>query len=521
MDAAYREIESKIINHLIERIGDDRFDLWFEGDNSFRFDGNLLTVQSAEYFAQNRIMQSFSDDLRQISRSVIGRPVNLDFQLVSRELLTADSSKPSHDHPKVQRKPDNAHRLPETSTNSTGNSRTEAASLHPSEPRGDSNHQSVSSSDPKLLKFPEPATTKSKPTQQSTSQPPNLRGQENSQTLEHFRFGDNNALLRSAVTQTVNQPGQFSPLYFFGPVGSGKTHLLRGIITAYRQQRRMSRCIYMTAEQFTSNFIEAIDGRGVSDFRRKCRGLEALAIDDVQFFGGKRATLVEFQSTIESLIRDGKQIILAGDCSLAELRCFEPELINRIAGGLPCPVGYPNESSRYAILKKLIADRGMTVPEATVEYLAQHLERDVRHLSGALNRLQAAEMSGMECQNIEQVHNLILDLIQASRCSVSIREIESAVGEFCGIEIREMRSNSRSKQTSTARMLAMFLSRRLTGFAYSEIGRHFGGRSHSTVISANNKIRTWLERNHFISVNHTQCSVNEVLDQIESKLKRG
>ena len=243
-----------------------------------------------------------------------------------------------------------------------------------------------------------------------------------------------------------------------------------------------------------------------------------LAVDDVQFLAGKKATLIEFQNTIESLIRDGKQIILSAGCSLPELKCFDSELINRIAGGLPCAVQYPDETSRKNIITRHLEERNLTLPSGHAGYLAKFLNNDVRHIFGALNRLQAARLSDMNLDSLDQVHSLLSDLIQASRRSLTIRQIEKAVSRYCGIEIKDMRSGSRNQSISTARMLAMHLSRQLTGTAFAEIGIHFGGRSHSTVISADKKIKNWLARNHCISINHTRCDVGEVLNQIRSNL---
>ena len=600
VSAAYTEIESQIIDHLIERIGDDRFDLWFEGRNSIHYDGTAITVYSIEYFAQNRIKNSFIDDFRQASIAALGRPVEIHFKLSEKlvgrncEMAEVDvagnfneaengnsgthavppsniaaisapsscdeelSSPPvlieSKESPTIHSllgksdsvqgssvqgssvqgnlQQDNSERRenraqvllkfpdigqPDCSadSNSASNSAYSNSAYSNSADSNSADSNSADSNSADSNSAGRPQTRKILTSSRNTP-----RHSGDIYSLDHFRFGTNNDTVKSAVKEIINRPGAFSPLYLFGPVGCGKSHLLRGIVSAYRN-RRMSRCIYMTAEQFTSNFVEAIDGRGVSDFRRKCRGLEALAIDDIQFLGGKRATLIEFQSTIEALVREGKQIILTGDCSLPELRGFDPELINRLAGGLPCSINYVNQECRVEILQQLCRDRDLQLDQEVMNYLACSLGKDVRHLSGALNRVQAAMMSGIDQVDVESVHHLILDLVTASRSSVTIRQIESAVGEFCGVPARELRSNSRNKTVSTARMLAMFLSRRLTGCAYAEIGQHFGGRSHSTVISANKKIDKWMERNHFISVNYTECPVSEVVSRIESILQIG
>lgn len=485
----YTEIEYEIVKKLIDRIGEDRFDLWFEAENALSFDGRQITIYSAERFAQDRIRQFFFADLQEIVGEVVGRQVNVCFEL--------------------RVKPENMANLhkQETGKRSDHSQEGNHAQEHSRQLRRPTQKHDI-------LPFENGADHQSSQLNGSTTR----QTIDQAFSLQKFEFDSGNSVLKAAIKETINHRGQWSPLYLYGPVGCGKTHLLRGIISTFRE-RKLSRSIYMTAEQFTSNFIEAIDGRGVSDFRRKCRGLDVLAIDDVQFFGGKRATLIEFQNTVEALVREGKQIILSADCSLPELNCFDPELINRIAGGLPCAVSYADNSSRAKIIRRQAKARGIEIEAAVVKYLAENLAKDIRHLSGALNRIHAAQLSNGLPASVDMVHELITDLIQTSRKSVTIREIEAAVGTFCGVEPRQMRSTARNQHVSTARMLAMFLSRRLTGTAYSEIGNHFGGRSHSTVISADKKIKKWIDQDHVLSINHTKCHIGDAVKNIKSKLK--
>ena len=276
----------------------------------------------------------------------------------------------------------------------------------------------------------------------------------------------------------------------------------------------------MTAEQFTASFVEALDGRGIADFRRKCRGLSVLAVDDIQFLSGKKATLVEFKNTIETLAKSGKQVLLAGDRPLMEIEGFDAELISRIAGGLPCALNYIQANARKKIIRSLMAERELELDDPVIACLATNLNSDVRLLSGALNRIEARLLCGQNI-DVESVRDLIADLISESPMAISIRKIESVVSQVCGVPPKQLRSAARSKPVADARMLAMFLSRRLTGTAYAEIGQHFGGRSHSTVISANKKMEEWMKRNHYISINQNQCNLRDLIKRIETRIKTG
>ena len=259
--------------------------------------------------------------------------------------------------------------------------------------------------------------------------------------LSSFVFDDANSLARVAIDQLLKKPDGASPVYFHGPVGCGKTHLIRGIIAAFRSEKNQPRCVYMTAEQFTASFIEALDGRGIADFRRKCRGLSVLAIDDIQFLSGKRATLVEFKNTIETLVKAGRQVLLAGDRPLMEIDGFDAELISRIAGGLPCPLNYVQTHGRKKIIQALAAERELQIDDAVIRHLAANLKSDVRLLSGALNRIEACQLCG-QVVDVDAARELIADLANESTIAISIRKIESVVSQVCGVEPKQLRSTS-------------------------------------------------------------------------------
>lgn len=341
--------------------------------------------------------------------------------------------------------------------------------------------------------------------------------------VNSFWFGPNNRLIKAGVDHLFEKPGEFSPLFVYGSTGSGKTHLLEAITNDYRRRLKKKRCIFLSAEQFTSQFVGSLrGGSGLPMFRRKYRDLDLLAIDDIQFLAGKRATLGEFQHTIDNLIRTGKQVVVSSDRPPIELTNLGNDISARLSAGLTCPLEYPDFEGRLHIVERMCADRNLKIQADVKRLISDQLTRDVRRLSGAVNRLHAYSVSINQKITTESAQQILCDLFSLSgpNCT-SMVSIEQAVCEFCGVQPNELKSSSRRKRICAARMLAMYLSRQYTGSAFSEIGDYFGGRSHSTVIAAERKVANWLKNDEGISVSHATYPAKEVLRRIESNLRIG
>jgi chromosomal replication initiator protein len=341
--------------------------------------------------------------------------------------------------------------------------------------------------------------------------------------LNSFSFGEENRLAEASVQQLFQQPGQFSPFFVFGPSGSGKSHLVEAVVNDFRRRLKLKRCVFLTAEQFTSLFVNSLrGGSGLPMFRRKYRDLDLLAIDDVQFLAGKRATLNEFQYTIDNLTRIGKQVVVSSDRPPLELGALGGDLCARLTAGLTCPLRYPGFDSRMKIVRQMCVERNLTFSTSVLELICERMTRDVRRLSGAVNRLHAiASATGLKITR-EIAQTELCDLFSVgSGNSTTMVSIEQAVCEFCGIKPSELKSSSRRKQISTARMLAMYLSREYTASAFSEIGDYFGGRSHSTVIAAQRKVSGWIESNKGVALSNSTYPAKEVISRIESNLRIG
>jgi len=308
-------------------------------------------------------------------------------------------------------------------------------------------------------------------------------------------------------------------LTIVGPPGSGKTHLLEGIWRDVRHSRLVSRVIYLTAEQFTNQFLEAIRHSGMPNFRRKVRDAEMLLIDDIQFFAGKQSTLIELANTIDALLRSGRQLVLAIDRQPAELPALGPELIARLMGGLICTLEPADCATRLAILQQFAARQNVSVPPEVLEWLADQLSGDARMLAGALNRLRAASEAHERGIDFEFAQTALADLIHASRRPVRLPEIMDAVCDVLGVGADEVKSNSKAASVTVPRMLTMFLARKWTRAALSEISRSVGRRSHTTVLSAQKQVNEWLAAEKRVPLVHGTLRVEDAIKRIEAQLR--
>jgi len=339
--------------------------------------------------------------------------------------------------------------------------------------------------------------------------------------LDSFVVGPSNRMAFAAVELAASRPGQMSPLVLHGPSGSGKTHLLEALCTHFRELHPKASAVFLSAEQFTTGFLQALHGSGLPGFRRTCRTADLLVIDDLQFFVGKRATIMEVQHTIEALQRLGRQVVFASDREPESITDLGVDLLTRLRGGMTARMLPPDEEVRRGIVKSIAVRRGLDLPEDVAQYVSFHMARHARELTGAMNRLEAtSHMLGVPI-TLGMAEEALADLVRSSARCLRLADIERAVCSAFGIEPGSLQSAQRARKVNHPRMLAMFLARKHTPAALTEIGSYFGRRSHSTVISAQKTVNEWVSKGEQIMLADSTWGADEAIRRVEEFIRAG
>ena len=308
-------------------------------------------------------------------------------------------------------------------------------------------------------------------------------------TFSNFIVGKPNELAFAAarrVSEAKDVP--FNPLFLYGGVGLGKTHLMHAIAHEIKSRSPLRRVIYMSAEKFMYHFIKALRFKNTVAFKEQFRNVDVLMIDDVQFISGKDSTQEEFFHTFNALIDQNKQLIISADKSPQDLEGIEERMRSRLGWGLVADIHPLNYELRLGILQAKSEKLTTKISENILEFLAHKITTNVRELEGALNRLSAfSSLVGREI-NLDMVQDLLKDLLKSSQKKVNIEEIQKKVSQHFNIKMSDMSSARRSRTVARPRQVAMYLSKNLTSRSLPEIGRRFGNRDHTTVIHAVRKV---------------------------------
>ena len=318
-------------------------------------------------------------------------------------------------------------------------------------------------------------------------------------TFENFIVGKPNELAHAAarrIAEACVSPVHtvpFNPLFLYGGVGLGKTHLMHAIAWHVRMQAPSRKVIYLSAEKFMYQFIRALRFRSTMDFKDQFRSVDLLMIDDVQFISGKDSTQEEFFHTFNALVDQNRQIVISADKSPSDLAGLEERMRSRLGWGLVADIHPTTYELRLGILQSKAEQSALRLPQKVLEFLAHKIVSNVRELEGALNRIVAQmQLVGREI-TLEGAQDLLHDLLRANERRVTIDEIQKRVAEHFNIKLAEMTSSRRARIVARPRQVAMYLAKQLTSRSLPEIGRKFGGRDHTTVIHAVKKIEELIE----------------------------
>lgn len=341
----------------------------------------------------------------------------------------------------------------------------------------------------------DPSASRKAPSRKRSIRRPLISGLNSDFTFDNFVVGANSEFAVAAAKAVSHAPGNmYNPLFIHGASGLGKTHLLQAIGNAIHENNENTQVLYVTSEEFTNAYIEAISNQGdaLRNFRRKYRKADVLLIDDVQFLSQKGKTQEEFFHTFNALFSSGKQIILSSDCPACEITKLDDRLTSRFEQGLTVGLNAPDLETRIAILRNRRRQyKGDMISDEVLEFLAQHITHSVRRLTGALVRLASFASLCTQSLTIATVRQQLSDIFKEKKNthSISIEEIQRRVADEFRIRVSDLNGRRRTADIAHPRQIAMFLARKHTSSSLQDIGEAFGGRDHGTVIHAEKTIR--------------------------------
>ena len=470
------DIVSTLRQAVADRVGRERFELWFSG-TTWRYDDGSVTIHGYDPYRIRRLESKMRNEITAACRKAIGSAVELRFRVTE-----AESDDP---------------RRAAVSEEALPNDSATVADVGPDPPTA------------------APLAQSAKACSASTG-----AGRQYA-TLDEFLVGCSNNLAAASTRMVIDQPNQINPLFLYGPPGTGKTHLLESIFSAVRGRSTRHRCVYLTAEQFTSYFLTALHGRGVPSFRQRYRMVDLLVIEDLHFFANKPTTITELQHTMDAVARDGGQLAFSADRSPAELSHLGNELVHRLCGGMVARLEPVDPELRRRLLYQMAQRRGIEMDQEVAEMVAGKLHGDARQIIGALLRLQAYSTAWKEPITADLARRAMEDFWQVNSRIVRLEDVQRVVCEHFGIDPQKLKSQNRTQRVSQPRMLAMWLARKCTTSALSEIGSFFGNRSHSSVVMAEKKVNHWVADQSTLRTAKGVCGVRDVLHRLEERLQAG
>jgi chromosomal replication initiator protein len=435
---------ARVLGQLKAEIGDDAFRNWLRPINLERVDRGQATIIAPTRFLRDWVTTHYSDRLLALWQAENERMTRLSIVVGAAPLADSDSAAGDHDMP-------------------------EMSGVAPS--------------------IPDPAT-------------PFEIGEDKAHYLvldqrfvfENFVVGKPNELAHAAARRVAEacvgptHTVPFNPLFLYGGVGLGKTHLMHAVAWHVRKHASSRKIIYLSAEKFMYQFIRALRFKSTMDFKQQFRSVDLLMIDDVQFISGKESTQEEFFHTFNALVDENRQIVISADKSPSDLEGMEERMRSRLGWGLVADLHPTTYELRLGILQSKAEQNGIQIPQKVMEFLAHKITSNVRELEGALNRIAAhIQLVGRNI-TLESAQEVLHDLLRSHERRVTIDEIQKRVAEHFNIRLGEMTSDRRARAVARPRQVAMYLAKQLTTRSLPEIGRKFGGRDHTTVMHAVRKI---------------------------------
>ncbi|HEY2787589.1 MAG TPA: DnaA/Hda family protein [Fimbriiglobus sp.] len=340
-------------------------------------------------------------------------------------------------------------------------------------------------------------------------------------SLAEFVAGSCNRVAHASALAAVEEPGlAANPLVLYGPVGTGKTHLLEGIYVGLRKKITDARPVFLTAEEFTTRFTQGIRFKKMDAFRRQVRDGCALLIDDINFLAKKVGTQEELAHVIDTVVTAGRQVVVTTDCHPRLAEELIPDLTDRLLGGAVWGLLPPDDETRLNVLRAKVGTGGPPLPDDVLKYLARHLRGNVRELEGAVNGVRHfAKVTG-RAPDVKLAREAVGDLLRHAIRAVSLSDIDHAVCTALYLPQGSLQSKSKAWVVTHPRMAAIFLARKHTAATHGEVARYFGVKTHSTAVAAEKKVRGWLQKEKMIAVGERSWKAQDLIDRVERELNR-
>jgi len=323
-------------------------------------------------------------------------------------------------------------------------------------------------------------------------------------TFDNHVEGKSNQLARAAAIQVGENPGlSYNPLFIYGGVGLGKTHLMQAAGNLILTQQPESKVAYVHSERFVADMVKALQHNAINEFKRHYRSLDALLIDDIQFFAGKSHSQEEFFHTFNTLLEGQRQVVITSDRFPKEITGVQERLISRFGSGLTVPIDPPELETRVAILQKKARAQNIDLSEDLAFFVAKQIRSNVRELEGGLHRILASARFTGQTLDIDLAKEALKDLIVFQERKVTINNIQKSVAEYFNMRVSDLHSKRRSRQITRPRQVAMALAKELTNMSLPEIGDAFGGRDHTTVIHACRKVEELVQQDAKMKEDYT------------------
>jgi chromosomal replication initiator protein len=466
---------------IIQRIGEPRYKLWFEGRTLFHWDDDQLTIGVPNRHFGEWVEKSFGAAASAAAQEVFGQAMQVRFVIDPQ--LFQEARREQEEVRQVQ-----------------GRDRKGVASGGRQPP--DAKNQGADA-----------------PRSRATENSP--RRVRRWRRLGDFVVGPCNRVAYAAAQSVIEAPGEgANPIVLHGPVGTGKTHLLEGIYAGLRRAHADWRVLYLTSEDFTNRFVQAMRLNKLAGFRKQFRECDALLVDDLHFLASKKATQAEFLHTFDALQADGRQMVLTCDCHPRLADDFTPELTDRLLGGVVWGLTPPDAQTRLEILRNKSLREGELLPDEVLRFLAEQLRGNVRELEGAVQSIRHYSHVTGRAVDVPLVREAVADLLRHAVRVVQLTDIDAAICGVLRLEHGALQSKERAWAVSHPRMVAMFLARKHTAASYSDIGKHFGGRNHSTAVAAEKKVRRWLDTDAELALGQRRIRIRELIERVERELLR-